>query len=128
MASYPIDWEPEIQSQDKLPEQCPYTALEMEDYLFWNHYHWSRDEEPTHFKVTGVVAELADSDRRFWLYEARDVRGRQWLIVVGSGKSPFSRELKMRRWMYGESNDLEQAPDEFLLEAYRQQVAHDSQR
>jgi hypothetical protein len=57
-------------SMDRLPETCPYTTAEMEEYLFVNHYHWSRDEAPTTFNVSGPCAQKVEAERRYWLFEA----------------------------------------------------------
>jgi hypothetical protein len=57
-------------SMDRLPEACPYSIGEMEEYLFVNHYHWSRAEEPTTFSVSGPCAKKAEAERRYWLFEA----------------------------------------------------------
>jgi hypothetical protein len=42
----------------------------MEEYLFANHYHWSRDEAPTTFNVGGPCAQKVGSERRYWLFDA----------------------------------------------------------
>ena len=127
MAGFPMAWE-DAQSIDQLANTCPYSLIEMEEYLFGNHYHWVRQEEPTTFCVNGPHAQREDAERRYWLFEARDQsKQRQWFIVVGTGKSPFDPCKKMRRWMYAETNDNDLSPDQFLDEAYRQQIAADAQ-
>jgi hypothetical protein len=63
---------------DRLPETCPYSIAEMEEYLFVNHYHWSRPEEPTTFVVSGPCAQKMKVQRRYWLFEAtKDRLGRR---------------------------------------------------
>ncbi len=57
-------------SMDRLPEACPYSIEEMQEYLFVNHYHWSRNEEPTTFLVSGPCAQTMKAERRYWLFEA----------------------------------------------------------
>ena len=69
MAGYPMAWEAAT-SMDRLPEACPYSLGEMEEYLFVNHYHWSRGEAPATFNVAGPCAEKVESGRRYWLFEA----------------------------------------------------------
>ena len=69
MAGYPMAWEVAT-SMDRLPETCPYSTEEMQEYLFVSHYHWSRHEEPTTFLVSGPCAQETKSERRYWLFEA----------------------------------------------------------
>jgi hypothetical protein len=69
MAGYPMAWEAAT-SMDRLPEACPYSIEEIQEYLFVNHYHWSRDEEPTTFLVGGPRAQATKAERRYWLFEA----------------------------------------------------------
>jgi hypothetical protein len=73
MSGYPMAWEAPA-SMDRLPDHCPYSIAEMEAYLFVNHYHWSRDEAPTTFRVNGPCAEKAQVGRRYWLFEAAKER------------------------------------------------------
>jgi hypothetical protein len=126
MASFPIAWE-ETLSIDQLSDSPPYALVEIADYLFWNHYHWVLEEEPTVFDVTGPHAEKQDEDRQYWLFEARDrVMKRQWFVVVGTGKSPFDPAERLKRWMYAQTNDDDLSPSEFLEEEYRKQIAADA--
>jgi|GEM_PF-6937834 len=73
MAGYPMAWEVAT-STDRLPETSPYSMAEMEDYLFANHYHWSRYEAPTTFNVSGPLAQKVEVDRRYWLFGAEKKR------------------------------------------------------
>ena len=73
MAGYPMAWD-EATSMDRLPETCPYSLAEIEEYLFVNHYHWFRDEAPTTFNVSGPCAQKAEAERRYWLFEAKKDR------------------------------------------------------
>jgi hypothetical protein len=73
MTGYPMAWEAAT-SMDRLPEACPYTIAEMEEYLFANHYHWSRNEQPTTFNVSGPCAHKVEYERRYWLFEAEKDR------------------------------------------------------
>jgi len=69
MSGFPMAWEAPT-SMDRLPETCPYSIAEMEEYLFVNHYHWARNEEPTTFNVSGPCAQKVETERRYWLFEA----------------------------------------------------------
>jgi hypothetical protein len=71
MAGYPIAWE-ETPSIDQLSDTCPYSLLEIQDYLFLNHYHWTLSEKPTTFDVSGPHAQRQYAERRYWQFEARD--------------------------------------------------------
>ena len=112
---------------DRLPEACPYSIVEIEEYLFGCHYHCMIKEEPVTFQVSGPCAQQSDPDRRYWLFEAIDSGlQRQWFVVVGTGKG-FSRTAsKMRRWMYAQTNDDDLSPDQFLDQAYQEQLTEDA--
>jgi hypothetical protein len=127
MAGFPIAWE-ETQSIDYLSEDTsPYSLAEIGDYLFRNHYHWMVSEKPATFAVSGPHAQRQDAERRYWLFEARDsTKHQQWFVVVGTGKSPFDSSERMKRWMYGQTNDDDLSPDQFLDEEYREQLAADA--
>ena len=126
MAGFPIAWE-EAPSLDELSELCPYSLAEIADYLFGNHYRWVLGEEPATFAVSGPCAQRKYSDRRYWLFEARDnAKHRQWFVVVGTGKSPFDPSKSMKRWQYANTNDDGLSPEEFLEEEYREQLAADA--
>jgi hypothetical protein len=85
---------------DQLSDTSPYSLVEIEDYLFINHYHWVLSEKSTTFVVSGPHAQKQDADRRYWLFEAHDsAKHRQWFVVVGTGKSPFDPSERMKRWM-----------------------------
>jgi hypothetical protein len=125
VSGFPIAFE-ESASFDHFSETSPYSVTEIQDYLFWNHYHWVLREEPTTFDVSGPCSRKEDRDRRYWLFEARNKANREhWFVVVGTGKSPFDPAERVRRWMYATTNDNNLSPDEFLDEEYRQQIAHD---
>jgi hypothetical protein len=122
VSGFPIAWE-DAPSLDQLSDLCPYTLREIGDYLFGHHYHWVLDEGPTTFSVSGPCAQRTYSDRRYWLFEARDnAKQRQWLVVVGTGKSPFDPCKKMRRWIYANTNENDLSPDDFLDQEYREQL------
>ena len=126
MGGFPGAWE-ETLSIDLLSNVAPYSTSEIEDYLFGNHYHLVLREEPTTFRVSGPHARKQDADRRYWLFEARDSgQERQWLVVVGTGKSPFDPSKQMKRWMYAKTNDDGLPRDQFLDEEYREQLAADA--
>jgi hypothetical protein len=126
MAGYPIASEVAL-SMDRLPETCPYSVAEIEDYLFNCHCHWSLKEEPTTFKVSGPCAQKVDAERRYWLFEAIDAgQKRKWFIVVGTGRGFAGPSSKMRRWTYAETNDDDLSPDQFLDRAYREQLKEDA--
>jgi hypothetical protein len=80
--------------------------------------------------AAGIPGERSDSvSKENWqkplLFSAKDELERQWFIVVGSGTSPFDPNKKMWRWMYGETNDLNQTSDAYMDDAYAEQVVHD---
>jgi len=105
---------------DRLTETCPYSFAEIEDYLFNCHYRLSLKEEPTTYKVSGPCAQKADSERRYWLFQATDGgQQRQWYVVVGTGKG-------FRRWMYAQTDDDDVSPEQFLEQAYHEQLAEDA--
>ncbi len=125
MAGFPVAWEPTT-SIDQLSDCCPYSITEIEEYLFNCHYHWVLGEEPTTFNVSGPFAQKADADRRYWLFEAHAMNDQQqWLIVVGTGKSPFEPTESMKRWMYARTNDEGLSYEQFLEEEYRDQLEAD---
>ncbi|MES0132163.1 MULTISPECIES: hypothetical protein [unclassified Mesorhizobium] len=126
MAGFPLHWEEEVQSLDLLPDHCPYSIEEIEQYLWRCHYHWMLDEKSMHYKVRGVVAEQIENGRRFWLYQASDEIGREWYVVVGTGKSPLKSTMKMRGWMYGKENVLGHPPDRFLRDEIDEQHIADA--
>jgi hypothetical protein len=126
MAGFPIAWE-DTPSIDQISDLCPYSTIEMENYLFGNHYQWVLNEEPTTFSVSGPRAQRLEAERRYWLFEAFDKANKQqWFIVVGAGKSPFDPSKKLKRWMYAETNDGNLLPDRFLDEASREQIVVDA--
>ncbi len=126
MGEFPIAWE-ETQSIDQLSDVCPYSIVEIEDYLFRNHYHWVIREEPTTFKISGPHSQRLDAERRYWVFEARNMTNRQqWYVVVGTGKSPFNPAERMKRWMYAKTNDEDLPPDGFLEQEYREQLVADA--
>ena len=125
MAGYPIASEM-APSMDRLPETCPYSIAEIEDYLFNCHYRWSLKEEPTVFKVSGPCAQKTDAERRYWLFQAFDGGQQQWFVVVGTGKGFSGSSIKMRRWMYAQTNDDEILPEQFLDQAYHEQLVADA--
>jgi hypothetical protein len=125
VAGFPIAWE-DAPSLDQLSDVCPYSLTEIGDYLFGNHYHLVLGEDPTAFSVSGPCAQRKYSDRRYWLFEARDnAKQRQWLVVVGTGKSPFDPRKRMKRWIYADTNDDDLSPDDFLDQEYREQLLAD---
>jgi hypothetical protein len=126
MSMFPPDWEVAL-SIDRLPEACPYSFDEMRDYLFRSHYHLCLNEEPTSFQVDGPRAQRQDLERRYWLFEARDVaEQRQWFVLIGTGKSLFDPSEKLRRWIWAETNDANLSSDEFLDKQYREQLEADA--
>jgi hypothetical protein len=125
MAGYPILWE-ETFSIDQLSKCCPYEISEIEEYLFGNHYHWSLDEASTTFEVVDSHVQRQDAERHYWLFEARErAKCRQWLVVIGTGKSPFDPSKKMKRWMYAKTNDSDLSLEQFLDQEYREQLTAD---
>ena len=126
MPGFPIDWE-ETPGPDQLSDVCPYSLIEVCDYLFGNHYDLVLHEDPTTFDVSGPCAQRKYSDRRYWLFEAHDnAKHSQWFVIIGTGKSPFDPSKKMKRWIYAHTNDDELSSDEFLDEEYREQLAADA--
>jgi hypothetical protein len=125
MSGFPIAWDDGTSDRAIPSKTCPYTAHEIEQYLRGCHYHWVRDEAPSGFAVTGPVLSRSEAGRSYWLFSARDDREQEWFVVVGSGTSPFSPHKTTWRWMYAETNDLDQTPDAFMKDAYAQQLVHD---
>ena len=126
MTAYPALWE-ETSSIDHLSESCPYESDEIEDYLVSNHYRWSLKEAPTTFVVTDTYIQKRDTERRYWLFQARDMTtAQEWLIVIGSGKSPFDPLKRIKRWLYAKTNDDNLPLERFLEQEYREQLAADS--
>jgi hypothetical protein len=107
MAGFPIAWDDAAGDQCIPTARCPYAKEEVEDYLRTNHYHWCRDEPPSSFRASGPVLSRTEVGRNYWVYTARDDFERDWLVVIGSGQSPFKSGAKIWRWMYAERNDLE---------------------
>jgi len=103
---FPIHWEEESEASLSPSDVCPFTNEEIADYLCWRHYHYVSDEAPTKFAVSRFSDQRGELSRRFWLIEARDERGRAWLVIVGSGASCFRADRYMRRWMYGLEPDV----------------------
>ena len=128
LSKFPIAWEEGSSDQPIPTEQCPYANAEIEEYLKGNHYHWVLNEPPLGFRVGGPMLFRREVVRHYWLFGATDDLERQWFVVVGSGQNPFDPTKKMRRWMYGETNDLNQTPDAFMDDAYAEQLVHDARR
>src|SRR5690242_17122830 len=125
MSSFPIAWEDGASDQPIPSRVCPYTNDEIARYLRGCHYHFVLEESPTTFEVTGPLLSRTDIGRNYWLFSARDGVEQQWFVVVGSGTSPFSPDKKTWRWMYADTNDLAQTPDEYMKDACGQQLVHD---
>ncbi len=126
MSGFPVtsDYAP---SMDRLPDTCPYSLSEIEDYLRDCHYRYVPKGEPATFSANGPRAERIDPERRYWLFEARDqAKQRQWFVVIGTGKTPYNPSSKMRRWMYGQTNDDGLSPNQFLDEVYEEHLAADA--
>jgi hypothetical protein len=121
MATLPLMQETEP-GMDRIPETCPYSAAEIENYLFdWLHEDLSLVQEPV--KLSGLRAEKRDADRCYWMFEAvtAELRG-QWFVIVGSGgKSQFAPHHRMKRWVYAERNDEGLSPEAFLDKIYHEQ-------
>lgn len=128
MTMFPPDWDA-APSIDRLPETCPYTQAEIEDYLGRCHYHLLTSEEPAVFQVSGPLAQKRDPKRSFWIFEAIDtVEQRQWYVLIGTGTSFFDPLEKMWRWMWAKTNDIGLSPDEFLQDEYREQCEADARK
>jgi hypothetical protein len=128
MTMFPPDWEM-APSIDRLPETCPYTQAEIEDYLRRCHLHLLTSEEPAIFRVSGPLAERGDAARRFWVFEASDnVKQRQWYVLIGTGTSFSDPSQKMRRWMFAKTSGIGLSPTEFLEDEYREQCEADARK
>ena len=106
----------------RLPETCPYSVAEIEEYLL----DWLHEElmlVPGPVKLSGLRAQKCDADRRYWMFEAIAVElQRQWFVIVGSGgKSHFAPHHRMKRWVYAETNDEGLSPEAFLDRIYHEQ-------
>ena len=126
MSSFPIAWDQRISDQTIPSAACPYAKDEIEEYLRGCHYHWVLREPPLGFRADGPIHFRQEVGRNYWVFRAVDDLERQWFVVVGSGTSPFSPTEKMWRWMYAETNNLNQTGDEFMDHAYAEQLIHDT--
>jgi len=113
MSGFPLAWDDGASDHPIPSRTCPYAKEEIEQYLWGCHYHWVRDEPPSKFEVTGPLLSRNKPGRNYWLCSALDDQRRQWFVVVGSGSLPGSPTKKWR-WMYAETNDLDQTPDAYM--------------
>jgi hypothetical protein len=79
---------------------CPYSPQEIRTYLHNCHYHLALQEEPMEFGELRFLCERTDTTRLMWIWECGDPLGRNWWIVIGSGRSPGGGHPW--RWMYAE--------------------------
>jgi hypothetical protein len=112
---------------DSLPETCPYSFAEVEEYFFGCLHDLLFVSEPRKFfRVSGPCprARKIHADRRYWMFEAIDCeRQRQWFVVVGAGgKFPYKPYQRMKRWIYAETNDDDLSPEAFLEKAHHEQL------
>jgi hypothetical protein len=120
MSTLPLMQETEP-GMDRLPETCPYSVAEIEEYLFdWLH-ELLLVQGPV--KLSAACAQKFDVDRRYWMFEAIAVElQRQWFVIVGSGgKSHFAPHHRMKRWVYAETNVDGLSPEAFLDRIYDEQ-------
>jgi hypothetical protein len=106
----------------RLPETCPYSVAEIEEYLFdWLHEDLMLVQEPV--RLSGLRAQKSDADRRYWMFEATTAELQQQLfVIVGSGgKSRFPPHHRMKRWVYAETNEDGLSPEAFLDRIYHEQ-------
>jgi hypothetical protein len=121
MSTLPLMQETEP-GMDRLPETCPYSVAEIEEYLFdWLHEELLLVQRPV--KLSGLRAQKCDASRRYWMFEAIAVElQRQWFVIVGSGgESHFAPHHRMKRWVYAETNDEGLSPEAFLDRIYHEQ-------
>jgi hypothetical protein len=109
----------------ELPETCPYSFAEIEEHIFGCLHEFLLVEEPREsFSVSGPspCAEGLFGDRRYWLFEAMDCeRQLQWFVIVGAGgKSLYNPPMRMKRWVYAESNDDGLSPEAFLARTHHE--------
>jgi hypothetical protein len=128
MSGFPIAWDDRISDQVIPSAVCPYAKEEIEKYLWGCHYDWVLREPPLGFRVDGPILSRQEIGRNYWVFSAVDDLERQWFVVVGSGASPFDPTTKMWRWMYAKTNDLKQTGDEFMDDAYAEQLINDTRR
>jgi hypothetical protein len=128
MSGFPFAWEDGFSDQGIPSSECPYTNEEIEEYLHVNHYHWVLEEPPIRFRVDGPPLFRQEVGRNYWVFRAIDDLERQWFVLVGSGQSPFDPDKKVWRWMYAETNDLNQSADAYFDDAYAEQLVHDARR
>jgi hypothetical protein len=121
MSGYPIAWD----DQPGRADSCPYGPEEIEQYLDSCHYHWTTHELPTHHELGKMVIEQKGGERSYWVFEATDAQQRPWLVIVGSGASPFDKRTTMRRWMHAESNEVGEDPQAWFARALEDQALAD---
>jgi hypothetical protein len=121
MSTLPLMQEP-VPGMDRLPDACPYSVAEIEEYLFdWLHEELLLVQGAV--KLSSLRAQKCDADRRYWMFEATSVELQQpWFVIVGSGgKSHFAPHHRMKRWVYAETNDEGLSPEAFLEKIYHEQ-------
>src|SRR5690349_23282757 len=110
---FPAHWEDNPDASTFSENGCPASVALMTDYLKNCHYHYVRDEESLELGEFRQVARWIFPDRRFWLWSCPDGVGREWLLLVGSGRSPFAGETKDRKcWFFGQTNAYRMTSDE----------------
>jgi hypothetical protein len=120
MTGYPIAWDYEESGEAAPDQRGPYSAAEMQQYLFVQHYHWSTAERPLELTPPVLLVERDTQGRHLWLWAMQDQTGRIWHVIVGSGRSPFSNEDRhCHRFMYAIEDEGEM-PIEVLLRQARQ--------
>ncbi|MBL8894654.1 MAG: hypothetical protein JNJ53_08630 [Rhizobiales bacterium] len=113
---FPAGWDEHLGEVALSENGCPMSANGLRDYLMNCHYQYVLDEETLELGELKQTKNWIFPDRRFWFWTCQDRVGREWLVLVGSGKSPFAGEEKDRqRWVIGQSNPGGMTPDEFLL-------------
>ncbi len=124
MSGYPIVGEEPCDSLVELPNECPYTPTEIEEYLNSCDYHYSLSQPVAEFKVEKEHGTESEVDgRHYWVWKARNSLGENWIILVGSGRSPFEPTTFMQRWMC--ANDYVMTAEEYLNYQIGEQNKHD---
>jgi len=80
-------------------QRGPYSAGEMTQYLFINHYHWATSEPPLELGAPVFVGERDTHNRHFWLWQVGDQWKRTWYLLAASGDSPFGDSRHCHRWV-----------------------------
>ena len=117
--SFPAAWDDNPDEAAFSENGCPASVDLMREYLKNCHYHYVLDEETLELGEFVQASRWTFPDRQFWLWSCLDGVGREWCVLVGSGRSPFAEETENRKcWFFGKTNTDRMTPDEFLADEF----------